>query len=144
MPSRLKFSVNKVKILNGAVWTKCPVKFLCRWKIRPVPCELSLTACLQGGGGSQMGEVTCGGSPHLSCKRDQIKDLFTWRLGSPRRWGNPLTWVTRLSILSLVFIWWRLHDRWVTTWEIIWTGGLPHLSVLPHLPGVPHHHVNRP
>ena len=23
-------------------------------------------------------------------------------------------------------------------WEIIWTGGLP------HLPGVPHHHVNRP
>ena len=29
-------------------------------------------------------------------------------------------------------------------WEIIWTGGLPHLSGLPHLPGVPHPHVNRP
>ena len=29
-------------------------------------------------------------------------------------------------------------------WEIIWTGGLPHLSELPHLPGVPHLHVNRP
>ena len=29
-------------------------------------------------------------------------------------------------------------------WEIIWTGGLPHLSGLPHLPGVPHLHVNRP
>ena len=28
-------------------------------------------------------------------------------------------------------------------WEIIWTGGLPHLSRLPHLPGVPHLHVNR-
>ena len=28
--------------------------------------------------------------------------------------------------------------------EIIWTGGLPHLSGLPHLPGVPHLHVNRP
>ena len=29
-------------------------------------------------------------------------------------------------------------------WEIIWTGGLPHLSGLPHLPGVPHLHINRP
>ena len=29
-------------------------------------------------------------------------------------------------------------------WEIIWTGGLLHLSGLPHLPGVPHLHVNRP
>ena len=28
--------------------------------------------------------------------------------------------------------------------EIVWTGGLPHLSGLPHLPGVPHFHVNRP
>ena len=53
-------------------------------------------ACLHGGGGAQIGEVTCGGSPHHSCRRDQIKS------------------------------------------EIIWTGGLP------HLPGVPHLHVNRP
>ena len=29
-------------------------------------------------------------------------------------------------------------------WEIIWTGGLPHLSGLPHQTGVPHLHVNRP
>ena len=29
-------------------------------------------------------------------------------------------------------------------WEIIWTGGLPHLSELPHLPGVPYLYVNRP
>ena len=29
-------------------------------------------------------------------------------------------------------------------WEIIWTGGLPHLSRLPHLPDVPHFHVNMP
>ena len=28
-------------------------------------------------------------------------------------------------------------------WEIIYTGGLPHLSGLPHLPGVPHLYVNR-
>ena len=32
-----------------------------------------LRACLHGSGGPQIGEVTCGGSPHLSCKRDQIK-----------------------------------------------------------------------
>ena len=29
-------------------------------------------------------------------------------------------------------------------WEIIWTGRLPHLSRLLHLPGVPHFHVDRP
>ena len=28
--------------------------------------------------------------------------------------------------------------------EIIWTGGLSHLSGLPHLPWVPHLHVNGP
>ena len=28
--------------------------------------------------------------------------------------------------------------------EIIWTGGLPQLSGLPHLPRVPHLYVNRP
>ena len=61
-----------------------------------------LRACLQGGGGPQIGEVTCGGSPHLSCKRDQIK------------------------MRDYV-------DRRVT-----------HQSGLPHLPEVPHLHVNRP
>ena len=29
-------------------------------------------------------------------------------------------------------------------WEIIWKGGLPHLSGLPHLHEVPHLHVNGP
>ena len=145
MPSRSKFPVNSVKILNGAVWTKCPDKFFCRSKIRPVPCELSFTACLCGGKGPQVGEVTCLGG------------------------------VTPLSILSLTFIWWRLHDRlgdhmrdymnrrftppkrvtsltWgppppckqALKWEIIWTGGLPHISGSPHLPEIPHLHVNRP
>ena len=33
----------------------------------------ALRACLHGDGGPQVGEVTCGGSPHLSCKCDQIK-----------------------------------------------------------------------
>ena len=50
-----------------------------------------LRACLQEGRGPQVGEVTCGRSPHLSCNRDQMNDLpvigypcFAHRiLGSP-------------------------------------------------------------
>ena len=47
-------------------------------------------ACLHGGGGPQIGEVTCGGSPHLSRKRDQIKmrDYVDRRVTSPT-WGPP-------------------------------------------------------
>ena len=36
-------------------------------------CARILRACLHGGVGPQIGEVTFGGSLHLSCKRDQIK-----------------------------------------------------------------------
>ena len=35
---------------------------------------LSLRACLHGGGGPQIGEVTHSGSPNLPCKRDQIEN----------------------------------------------------------------------
>ena len=44
-------------------------------------------ACLHGGGGPQIGEVTCGGSPHLSCKRDQIKmrDYMDRQVTPPKR-----------------------------------------------------------
>ena len=62
----------------------------------------TIKACLHGGGGPQIGEVICGWSPHLSCKRDKIK------------------------MRDYV-------DRRVT-----------HQSELPHLPGVPYLHVNRP
>ena len=46
-------------------------------------------ACLLGGGGPQVGEVTCGGSPHLSCKRDQIKmrDYNTDKRVTSSTWG---------------------------------------------------------
>ena len=37
------------------------------------PASGDLRACLHEGGGPQIGEVTCGRSPRLSCKRDQIK-----------------------------------------------------------------------
>ena len=43
-------------------------------------------ASLHGGGGPQVGEVTCGGSPHLICKSDHIKmrDCMDRRVTTPR------------------------------------------------------------
>ena len=42
-------------------------------------------ACLHGSGGPQIGEVICGGSPHLSCK---ISNYMDRRVTSPN-WGPP-------------------------------------------------------
>ena len=56
---------------------------------------MTLRACLHEGGGPQIGEVTCGGSPNLSCKRDQIKmrDYMDRLDTQPKRvtsiWGPP-------------------------------------------------------
>ena len=49
-----------------------------------------LRACLHEGGGPQVGEVTCGGLHHLTCKRDHIKmkDYMDKRVTSPT-WGPP-------------------------------------------------------
>ena len=67
----------------------------------------SLRACLHGGGGPQIGEVTCGGLPHLSCKLDQIKmrDYVDRRVTSPKRvtspsWGPPPPCKQDLTLLS--------------------------------------------
>ena len=56
-------------------------------------CKTRSRARLHGGGGPQMGEVTCGGSPHLLCKRDQIKmrDYMDSRVTQPKRVTSP-TW----------------------------------------------------
>ena len=52
-----------------------------------------LRACLHGGGGPEIGEVTCGGSTHLSCKRDQIKmrDYMERRV-TPPKWVTSPSW----------------------------------------------------
>ena len=52
-----------------------------------------LRACLHEGGGPQVGEVTCGGSPHLKCKRDHIKmrDYMDRWVTSPKQDTSP-TW----------------------------------------------------
>ena len=50
-----------------------------------------LRACLHEGGGPQVGEVTCGGLPHLTCKRDHIKmrDCMDRRVSPPKRVTSP-------------------------------------------------------
>ena len=63
----------------------------------PRPLSLTVRACLHGGGGPQIFEVTCGRSPHLSCKHDQIKmrDYMNRRVTTPspavtsHTWGLP-------------------------------------------------------
>ena len=67
---------------------------VCQFFYPPTPLRSAkLMACLQGGGGPQVGEVTRGGSPHLSCKRDQIKirDHMESRFTQPKRVTSP-TW----------------------------------------------------
>ena len=45
-----------------------------------------IIACLHEGGGPQVGVVTCGGLPHLTCKRDPIKmrDYMDRRVTPPK------------------------------------------------------------
>ena len=58
--------------------------------------HVTFRAFLHEGGGPQVGEVTCGRLPHLTCKRDHIKtrDCMDRRVTSPKRvtspsWGPP-------------------------------------------------------
>ena len=52
----------------------------------------NIRACLYEGGGPQVGEVTWGGLPHPTCKRDHIKmrDYVDWRVTSPKRVNSPI------------------------------------------------------
>ena len=51
-----------------------------------------------------------------------------WQTGLPALTGHP---TYHVNVIKL-------------KWRIIWTGGLPHISGLTHLPGIPRLHVNRP
>ena len=55
--------------------------------------KIGLGSVYIGGKGPQIGEVTCGGSQLLSCKRDQIKmrDYMDRRVTPPKRVTSP-TW----------------------------------------------------
>ena len=56
-------------------------------------------ACLREGGGPQVGVVTCGGLPHLTCKRDQIKIRYYMdrRVTPPKRVTSP-TWKSFIKL----------------------------------------------
>ena len=60
------------------------LNWLPKYHLGPVYMEL---------GGPQIGEVTCGGSTHLSCKRDYIKmrDYMDRRVTPPKEATSP-TW----------------------------------------------------
>ena len=67
-----------------------------------------IKGCLHRGGGPQIGEITCGGSPHLSCKRDHIKmrDYMDKRVTPPKRvssptWGPPSTCKQALNVSTI-------------------------------------------
>ena len=59
-----------------------------------------LRACLHGGGGPQIGEITYGGAPNLTCKRDQIqmKDYMD-------RQATPPTGLPRVPHLHVNIPW---------------------------------------
>ena len=67
-----------------------------------------IMGCLNRGGGPQIGEITYGGSPHLSCKRDNIKmrDYMDKWVTPPKRvssptWGPPPTCKQALNVATI-------------------------------------------
>ena len=70
-----------------------PTRSICLLLFRRLTQQtILLRACLHEGGGPQVGEVTRGGLPHLTCKRDHIKmrDYMD-------RWVTLPKWVTSPS-----------------------------------------------
>ena len=78
-----------------------------------------LRARLHEGGGPQVGEVTCGGLPHLTCKRDHIKmrDYMDRRATPPKRvtspiWGTPPRCKQALIYLAVPASLARFFTKW--------------------------------
>ena len=81
----------------------------------------SKRACLHGDWARQIGEVTCRGSPHLLCKRDQLKmrDHMDRLVTTPNQvtsptWGppppckqalNPVKWQSMATGLFIAAAW---------------------------------------
>ena len=76
----------RIAILKYHEWYLCQISL----QIMLLPI---LRACLHEGGGPQAGEVTCGGLPHLTRKRDHIKmrDYMDRRVTPRKRVTSP-TW----------------------------------------------------
>ena len=75
---------------------RCPTREGNKSHNHELKADKRLRACLHEGGGTQVGEVTCGGLPHLKCKRDHIKmrHYMDRRVTPSKRvtspiWGTP-------------------------------------------------------
>ena len=80
----------------------------------------TLRTCLHGGERPQVGEVTCGGSPHLSCKRDQIKMRdYVDRRVTPPTWGPPPPCKQALKIFNVYSKFGLVEDN-VTVFQWPW------------------------
>ena len=73
------------------------------------------------GVGPQVGEIPCGGLPHLTCKRDHIKmrDYMDRRVSPPKRvtspiWGTPPPCNQALSVVI-----WTKDDRVLIIQQIL-------------------------
>ena len=71
-------------------------------------------------------------SIHPSLLTEKLRPSLHSGGGTLDSWANPLT------------RWGKPPVYIISHYNLIRTGGLPHLSGWPHLPGVPHLHVNRP
>ena len=76
----------------------------------PLRVMTQVRACLHEGGGPQVGDVTCGGLPHLTCKRDRIKMRYYMdrRVTPPKRvtsptWGTPPPCKQALTLKHTLF-----------------------------------------
>ena len=89
-----------------------------------------IRTCLHGGGGPQVGEVKYGGSPHLSCKRDQIIMRLCGQAGYPPKQVTSPAWGPPPSCKQALMR--DYMDKRVTPPKQATSAGVPHL------------HINRP
>ena len=92
--SSLIASLINFGIRNGVASSgSCLCKdWICLFLCQTVVILYLIRACLHVGGGRQVGEVTCGGLPHLTCKQDHIKmrDYMDRRVAPPKRFTSPI------------------------------------------------------
>ena len=81
---------------------------------------MALRACLHEGGGPQVGEVTCGKLPRLTCKRDHIKmrDYMDRRVTPTKRvtsptWGPPPPCKQALRVIIIIYTKKLLNSDWL-------------------------------
>ena len=102
---RSMHNANKVRELEVKrfQWITSSLVYTDHRRIDPDTRGLFLRACLHGGGGPQTGEVTRGGSPHLSCKSDHIKMRdFMDRRFTPPTWSPPPPCKQPLNLLPMI------------------------------------------